>query len=66
VQQVFSHLLLVLRDRLDVDQLARHFKWMHDCFLTSTGFSLWVYIGESSKLRRTNGAFLQILRKPTD
>src|SRR5579864_2688061 len=41
VQQVFSYLLLVLRDRLDVDQLARHFKWMHVCFLSSTGFSLW-------------------------
>jgi hypothetical protein len=29
VQQVFAHLLLVLRDRLQVDQLARHFKWVH-------------------------------------
>ena len=29
MQQVFAHLLLVLRDRLHVDQLARHFKWMH-------------------------------------
>ena len=29
VQQVFAYLLLVLRDRLDVDQCARHFKWMH-------------------------------------
>jgi len=28
-QQVFAHLLLVLRDRLHIDQLARHFKWMH-------------------------------------
>ena len=39
-QQVFAHLLLVLRDRLDVDQCARHFKWMHFAVTSSTGFNL--------------------------
>jgi hypothetical protein len=60
VQQVFCHLLLVLRDRLQVDQFACHFKWMHGCFSSSAGFSLWVLDFARTTLRRLKPAPLKI------